>query len=104
MARDSGAGLSFSEQGHSGDMTLLQKSHLRSSAAALFGILLLVVFLLPQASLVSSFVTIATIIGSLGAILCGLTFWTKARVQIGQLKFRFKAVRRWPGWTARVFL
>ena len=104
MARDSGAGLPFSEPGHSGDMTLLRKSHLRSAAAALFGILLLIIFFLPHTPMVSAFVTIASVIGSLGAILCGLTFWTKARVLIGRLKFRFKAVRRWAGVTALVFL
>jgi hypothetical protein len=73
-------------------------------AAALFGILLSVVFFLPRTSLISALVTIATVIGSLGAVLCGLTFWAKARVQIGRLKFRYRAVRRWAGVTALIFL
>lgn len=85
-------------------MTLVHKRRLRSGAAALFGILLFVVFFLPGTSLVSEFVTIATVIGSLGAILYGLTFWKKARVKIGRLKFRFKVVRRSAGVTALVFL
>ena len=82
----------------------MHKRRLRSGAAALFGILLFVVFFLPGTSLVSEFVTIATVIGSLGAILYGLTFWKKARVKIGRLKFRFKVVRRSAGVTALVFL
>src|ERR1700730_7457370 len=82
----------------------LPRSNWWRGAAALFGILVSVVFFFPRTSLVSAFVTIATVIGSLGAVLCALTFWARARVQIGRFRFRYRAVRRWAGVTALIFL
>jgi tetratricopeptide (TPR) repeat protein len=73
---------------------------LRRLAIGLFAIALLVVFLFPNAHPVTQFVTIASVIGIVGAILCGLAFWPEARVRIARflnsrnLRFRYKVVRR----------
>ena len=82
----------------------LRRLRSRHGDAALLGILLLIVLFFPHASLVGTFVTTTTMIGSLGAVLWGLTFWRPARVQIGRLKFRFRVVRRAAGATALVAL
>ena len=64
------------------------------SAVAL---LFLIIFVEPTIHIVSTFVALAAISGTLASILFGLTFWNKARVRIGRLKFRYRQVRRSAG-------
>jgi hypothetical protein len=68
--------------------------------AGAFGIALLVVFIWPHARLVTDLVIVTAIPGTIGAIVFGLTFWSKARVQIGRRQLRYKAVRRAAGIVA----
>ena len=68
--------------------------------AGAFGIALLVVFIWPHARLVTDLVIVTAIPGTIGAIVFGLTFWSKARVQIGRRQLRYKAVRRIAGIVA----
>ncbi|MFZ0247692.1 tetratricopeptide repeat protein [Candidatus Binatus sp.] len=73
---------------------------LADSLAAAFVLVLAMVVIWPQTRLVSDLVLITAIPGSIAAILWGLTFWPKARVQIGRLKLRYKSVRRFAGVAA----
>ena len=70
------------------------------AAAGSFGIALLVVFIWSHARLVTDLVIVTAIPGTIGAIVFGLTFWSKARVQIGRRQLRYKAVRRVAGIVA----
>ena len=72
----------------------------RRAAAGAFGIALLVVFIWPHARLAADLVIVTAIAGTIGAIVFGLTFWSKARVQIGRRRLRYKAVRRVAGIVA----
>ncbi len=74
------------------------------AAAGAFGILLLIVFVWPHAHLVTEWVVVTAIPGAIGAIVFGLTFWSRARVQIGRRQLRYKAVRRIAGIVALVGL
>lgn len=55
-------------------------------------LLFLLEFLWPNADLSVSVAHLGGLIGSVALILCGLTFWSKARVEIGRRKFRYKTV------------
>lgn len=70
------------------------------AVAGAFGIALLVVFIWPHARLVTDLVIVTAIPGTIGAIGFGLTFWSRARVQIGRRRLRYKAVRRIAGIVA----
>jgi tetratricopeptide (TPR) repeat protein len=61
------------------------------------GALFLFIFLAPEAQVVSAFVALAALTGTLASILFALTFWGKARVRIGRLSLRYKQVRRCTG-------
>ena len=67
------------------------------AAAGAFGLALLIVFIWPSARLVSDLVIVTAIPGLIGAVVWGLTFWSKARVEIGRRQLRSKAVRRVAG-------
>ena len=54
------------------------------AVAGSFGIALLVVFIWSHARLVTDLVIVTAIPGTIGAIVFGLTFWSKGRVQIGR--------------------
>jgi hypothetical protein len=56
-------------------------------------LLFLLEFLWPNADLSISAAHLGVLIGSVALILCSLTFWSKARVEIGRRKFRYKTVR-----------
>ena len=64
------------------------------AALGILGILLLNVLIWPHARLIVEIVSLSTVIGILSAAVCGLTFSATVRVQIGQLKLRYKDVRR----------
>ncbi len=70
------------------------------AVAGAFGIALLVVFIWPHGRLATDVVIVTAIAGTIGAIVFGLTFWSKARVQIGRRRLRYKAVRRVGGIVA----
>ena len=70
------------------------------AVAGAFGIALLIVFIWPHARLVTDVVIVTAIAGTIAAIAFGLTFWSKARVQIGRRQLRYKAVRRVAGIVA----
>ncbi len=72
---------------------------MRAMAGA-FVIALLIVLIWPHAHLVTELVIVTAIPGTIGAIVFGLTFWSKARVQIGRWKLRYKQVRRIAGFVA----
>ncbi len=72
---------------------------MRAMAGA-FVIALLIVLIWPHAHLVTELVILTAIPGTIGAIVFGLTFWSKARVQIGRWKLRYKQVRRIAGIVA----
>src|ERR1019366_6112681 len=57
-------------------------------------------FHLAHARLVTDLVIVTAIAGTIGAIVFGLTFWSKARVQIGRRQLRYRAVRRAAGIVA----
>ena len=63
-------------------------------------IALLLVAIWPHSQLIADLVVLTAIPGILGAILWGMTFWAKARVQIGRRKLRYKSVRRIGGLAA----
>src|SRR6266849_5249102 len=68
--------------------------------AGAFGIALILVFIWPHSRLAVDLVIITAGPGFIGATLWGLTFWSRARVQIGRLKLRFKTVRQIAGAVA----
>lgn len=72
--------------------------------AAFVVLVLLIEFLMPNAGLSVSVAHLGGSIGSVALILCCLTFWSKARVQIGRLKLRYKTVRINAGIVALVGL
>jgi tetratricopeptide (TPR) repeat protein len=74
--------------------------NLFDSIAAAFVLALIAVSLWPHSRLMVDLVFITAIPGSIAAIVWGLTFWPKARVRIGRLKLRYKAVRRIAGIAA----
>ena len=55
---------------------------------------LLVVAVLPESSFAVQLAAIGGWVALVSGFLYGLTFWAKARVTIGRLKFRYKIVRR----------
>lgn len=67
-------------------------------------IVLLGVYLWPHTDLTNDLVFIASIPGAFAALVFGLTFWHRARVQIGRLQLKYKTVRRIAGTTALVGL
>ncbi len=73
---------------------------LADSIAAAVVLVLIIVAIWPHSRLVIDLVLVTAIPGSIAAIVWGLTFWQKARVQIGRLKFRYKSVRRIAGLAA----
>src|ERR1700723_1342040 len=68
--------------------------------AGAFGIALLIVFIWPHARLVTELVIVTAIPGSIGAVVWGLTFWSKARVELERREVQSKAVRRVAGIVA----
>ena len=68
--------------------------------AAASAIALLLVAIWPHSQLIADLVVLTAIPGILGAILWGMTFWAKARVQIGRRKLSYKSVRRIGGLAA----
>ena len=72
--------------------------------AGAFGIALILVFIWPHSRLAVDSVIVTAVPGSLAASLWALTFWSKARVQIGRQKLRYKTVRRIAGVVALVGL
>ncbi len=74
--------------------------NLPDSIAAAFVLALIVVSLWPHSRLMVDLVFITAIPGLIAAIVWSLIFWQKARVQIGRLKLRYKAVRRIAGVAA----
>jgi tetratricopeptide (TPR) repeat protein len=70
------------------------------SLAAAFVLGLIAVCIWPLSRLIIDLVFITAIPGSIAAIVWSLTFWPKARVRIGRLKLRYKAVRRIAGIAA----
>src|ERR1700687_5819006 len=74
--------------------------NLRRAAIGVFATALLIFFLFPNAHRVAQIVMVASLIGTAAAILCGLTFWPKARVLMARflsatnLKVQYKVVRK----------
>jgi hypothetical protein len=54
----------------------------------------LVVAILPESNFSIELAAIGAWVALTSGLLCGLTFWAKARVGIGGMKFRYKIVRR----------
>jgi hypothetical protein len=73
---------------------------LADSLAAAFVLLLAIVAIWPHSRLVHDVVLVSAIPGIVAAALWALTFWPKARIQIGRLKLRYKSVRRIAGLAA----
>ncbi|HTR63118.1 MAG TPA: tetratricopeptide repeat protein [Candidatus Binataceae bacterium] len=69
-----------------------------------FVIGLFFVFLWPHADLTAELVLLASIPGVIGLVLFGLTFWQKARVQMGRLQLRYRTIRYVAGVTAAICL
>jgi tetratricopeptide (TPR) repeat protein len=70
------------------------------AAAGAFVLALLIVFIWPNARMVVDLVIFTAVPGLIGAVVWGLTFWSKARTQIGRRQLRYKAVRRVAGVAA----
>src|SRR5260370_33795015 len=71
--------------------------NLADSLAAAAVLVLLIVAIWPHSRLVINLVLVTAIPGLIAAIVWLLTFWQKARFQIGRLKLRYKSVRRSAG-------
>ena len=76
--------------------------NLFDSIAVAFVIALIAVSVWPHARLMVDLVFITAIPGLIAAIVWSLTFWREARVRIGRLKLRYKAVRRIAGIAALI--
>jgi hypothetical protein len=74
--------------------------NLADSLAVAVVVVLAIVAVWPRSRLVIDLVLVTAIPGSIATIVWGLTFWQKARVQIGRLKLRYKSVRRIAGIAA----
>ena len=74
------------------------------SLAAVAVLALLIVAIWPHSRLVIDLVTVTAAPGLIAVIVWALTFWQKARVQIGRLKLRYKSVRRITGLAALLCL
>jgi tetratricopeptide (TPR) repeat protein len=74
--------------------------NLADSLAVAVVVVVAIVAIWPRSRMVSDLVLVTAIPGSIAAIVWGLTFWQKARVQIGRLKLRYKPVRRIAGIAA----
>ena len=61
-------------------------------------------FLWPHADLTAELVLLASIPGVVGLVVFGLTFWQKARIQIGRLQLRYRRVRLVAGLAAVICL
>jgi tetratricopeptide (TPR) repeat protein len=73
---------------------------LTDSLVIAFVLVLAIVAIWPHAHLVGDIVLLTAIPGSAAAVVWGLTFWPKARVQFGRRKLRYKSVRRVAGLAA----
>jgi tetratricopeptide (TPR) repeat protein len=73
---------------------------LADSVAVAVVLVLVIVAIWPRSRLVIDLVLVTAIPGLIAAIVWGLTYWQKARVQVGRLKLRYKSVRRIAGITA----
>jgi hypothetical protein len=65
---------------------------------------LLLEFLIPNAGLSASVAHLGGFIGSVALFVCSLTLWSKARVQIGRRKLRYKTARINAGIVAAIGL
>ena len=65
-----------------------------------FAVVLLIVFIWPHADVVTELVVVTAIPGLIGALIWGLTFWSKARLELERREFRYEAVRRVAGIVA----
>jgi tetratricopeptide (TPR) repeat protein len=74
--------------------------NLADSLAVALVLVLAIVAIWPHSRLVTDLVLVTAIPGSIAAIVWGLTFWQKARLQIGRIKLRYKSVRRIAGIAA----
>jgi hypothetical protein len=74
--------------------------NLADSLAVALVLVLLIVGIWPRSRLVIDLVLATAIPGLIAAIVWGLTFWQKARIRIGRLKFRYKSVLRIAGIAA----
>lgn len=70
------------------------------AVAGAFAIVLLIVAIWPHAHVVGEFVIATAIPGSIGAVGWALTYWSRARVEIGRRQLRYKSVRRIAGVAA----
>ena len=78
--------------------------NLSDSLAAVLVLVLVIVAIWPHSRLVSELVLVTAIPGLIAAVVWGLTFWPRARVQIGRLKLAYKPVRRIAGIAALLCL
>jgi tetratricopeptide (TPR) repeat protein len=78
--------------------------NLADSLAAGGVLVLIVVAIWPRSRLVIDLVLVTAIPGLIAAMVWALTFWDKARVQVGRLKLRYKSVRRSAGIAALLCL
>jgi tetratricopeptide (TPR) repeat protein len=74
--------------------------NLADSLAVAVVLVVAIVAIWPHSRLAIDLVLVTAIPGLIAAIVWGLTFWQKARVQIGRLKLRYKPVRRIAGIAA----
>ena len=72
----------------------LTRSNLRNAAIASCVLALVIVFFWPRSGFSVPLVTLATVFGVCAGLLCALTYWHTARVQIGRRGLRYKTVRR----------
>lgn len=77
---------------------------LTDSLAAAFVLVLAITAIWPHSRLVADLVLITATPGIVAAVLWGVTFWSKARIQIGRRKLRYKSVRRVAGIAALLCL
>jgi hypothetical protein len=65
-----------------------------------YGLALATVYFLPTVRLVHVFALIAGVFALLAGFLCGLTFWHRARVEIGRRKVKYRNLRQITGLMA----
>jgi hypothetical protein len=71
-----------------------------SKLLLLYGLALATAYFLPTVRLVHVFALIAGVLALLGGLLCGLTFWHRARIEIGRRQLKYRNLRRVTGLAA----
>ncbi len=65
-----------------------------------YGLALVLTYFLRSSRPVQLFALTAGLLGLIAGLLCGLTFWRRARVEIGRRRLKYRNLRKVTGWAA----